>query len=58
METATEKLMGVEALAEYLGVRPSWVYTQVAEGFIPRLRVGRYLRFRLSEVLAWLEARE
>lgn len=50
-----ERLVDVEGLADYLGVKASWVYGKVATGELPCLRVGRYLRFRLSDVLAWME---
>jgi len=50
-----EPLVDVEELAAYLGVKPSWVYGKVATGELPCLRVGRYLRFRVSDVLAWME---
>jgi len=50
-----ERLLDVKELAAYLGVKPSWVYGKVATGELPCIRVGRYLRFRLSDVLAWME---
>lgn len=46
-----EQLLDVEGLAEYLGVKPSWVYGKVATRELPCVRVGRYLRFRLDEVM-------
>lgn len=51
-----ECLLDVGELAAYLGVKPSWVYSKVVTGELPCLRVGRYLRFRLSEVLSRMEA--
>lgn len=47
-------LIDVETLAKLLCVRTSWVYSQTAEGRIPHVRVGRYVRFRWPEVLEWL----
>lgn len=43
-------------VATLLGVRVSWVYAQAGRGAIPSYRVGRYLRFRLSEVVQTLDA--
>lgn len=51
-----ERLLDVEELAAFLGVKPSWVYGKVATKELPCLRVGRYLRFRVSEVLERVEA--
>ena len=34
---------------------PSWIYAQVAANTIPHVKVGKYLLFRRSEILAWLE---
>ncbi|MDZ4655877.1 MAG: helix-turn-helix domain-containing protein [Coriobacteriia bacterium] len=49
-------LLTVEELASVLSVPKSWVYARTASGGIPHYRVGRYVRFRLGEVLSWLEA--
>ena len=50
-----------ETLADKLKVKKSWVYAQTREtgpGAIPRLRVGKYLRFSEAEVLAWLKRKQ
>ena len=41
-------------VAELLGVRPQWVYDRLTD--MPHFRVGRYVRFRLSDLEEWLEA--
>jgi len=46
-----ENLIGAEELAERLGVGVQWVYDQVGLGRIPHFKVGKYLRFRFSEIL-------
>ena len=54
----TEQLLTVEELANELKTPVSWVYGQTrrkGDDSIPTLRVGKYLRFRLADVLAWLE---
>jgi excisionase family DNA binding protein len=53
-----EGLLTVQELAKELKVNDSWVYGQTRKtgtGSIPRVRVGKYIRFRLQEVLAWLQ---
>lgn len=54
----TEKLLTIGELAELLNVQKSWLYSrtrQTGPGAIPRLKLGKYLRFRIQEVLDWLE---
>jgi len=50
----TEPFITVATLSRILGVPRSWVYQRTATGEIPHYRVGRYVRFRVSEVEAWL----
>jgi excisionase family DNA binding protein len=60
-EIIQERLLNVQELADALGCKPSWVYgkTRINEaGAIPMIRVGKYCRFQLSEVLAWLRERQ
>jgi len=45
------KLLTPEELADRLQVPRSWVYEQSRQGNIPTHRLGRYIRFHLSEVL-------
>ena len=53
-----EPLDDVPKLSGYLGTAPSWLYSRTRDsdknGF-PVVRVGKYLRFRRSEVLRWLK---
>ena len=48
-------MVGVEELATLLAVKRSWVYEHAKRGKLPCYRVGRYLRFRTSEVVASFE---
>jgi excisionase family DNA binding protein len=53
-----EQLITISELAEELRVPRSFIYSrtrQKSSDAIPVIRVGKYLRFRLSEVLEWLE---
>ena len=51
-------LLDAEAVAEPLGVEPSWVYAETRAGRFPHVRIGRYRRFRRGSVQAWIEAHE
>jgi excisionase family DNA binding protein len=46
-----EPLLTAPELAEKLRVHESWVYEQSRQGKLPTRHIGRYIRFRLSEVL-------
>ena len=53
-----EALLTPEELRGKLNTQISWIYSksrQKGPDAIPVIRVGKYLRFRLSEVLDWLE---
>ena len=53
-----EQLLTVELLAKKLNLKKSWVYhrtRQKGPGRIPHIRAGKYCRFRLVDVLEWLE---
>jgi excisionase family DNA binding protein len=52
------RLLIVEEVAGLLRVPPSWVYGRTrrrSPDRIPGFRLGKYWRFRLTDVLAWLE---
>lgn len=52
-----KKLLRVDDLARALNVPKSWVYSRTREtgpGAMPKLKVGKYRRFILADVLAWL----
>jgi len=51
----SQKLIGVNELAEILGVPPSWVYARSRTDSIPMIRVGKYIKFDLDEVMVWLK---
>jgi len=51
-----EPLIGPQAVAALADVSLTWVYTKAEAGVLPHFKVGKYLKFRPSEVLAWLEA--
>lgn len=52
-----EDFLTVRELAERLRVPPSWVYDRVRceRDPLPHYKMGKYLRFRWSQVIAWVE---
>ena len=56
-----EKLLTIHELAEALNVPVSWCYSRSRErgpNAMPRLKCGKYVRVKLSEVLAWLQKKQ
>lgn len=54
----SDTLLAIEDVAEILKVPTSWVYDRTrrrSHDRIPGFRLGKYWRFRRSEVLRWLE---
>jgi excisionase family DNA binding protein len=52
---STEPLVDATVIADLLAVPVTWVREQARAGTIPHYCLGRYKRFRVSEVLAWVE---
>ncbi len=51
-----ERWVGVEEVAAHLRVAKDSIYRWIETKGLPARRVGRLLRFRLSEVDDWVEA--
>lgn len=49
-------LLTPDALCALLKVRRSWLYDAVEAGTLPALRLGRQLRFRRLDVVAFIDA--
>lgn len=52
------RLLTVHEVAELLRVPASWVYARTrrrSEEHLPGYRLGKYWRFRQSEILAWID---
>lgn len=56
-QTGDTTMLTVEELSAALRVKKSWIYerTRRKKNPIPNLRTGRYPRFDLAEVKAWLK---
>ena len=56
-----QDFLTVDELADRLKVQKSWLYYRTREtgpDAIPRIKVGKYLRFRFEEVIHWLEGEQ
>ena len=54
-----QNLLTVDELAESLRVAKSWVYSKSREtgpDAMPKIKVGKYCRFVLNDVLDWLKS--
>ena len=54
---ALEPLLSIDAVADYLGVSVPTIYDWRVSGKGPRaIKVGRHLKFAVSDVQAWVAA--
>ena len=56
-----DRLIDPKELAHELGVPVSWIYSRTRQkgpDTIPHLKLGKYCRFRLMEVIDWLEKKQ
>lgn len=54
-------LLTLEEMANRLKVKVSWLYRKTKENgteAIPRLMVGKYIRFNEAEVMEWLRRKQ
>jgi excisionase family DNA binding protein len=52
------ELLTLTEMATRLKVHPSWLYSRTREtgdGTIPRIKIGKYIRFNESAVMAWIK---
>jgi excisionase family DNA binding protein len=52
-----ENLVTREQLAEMLVLSPSFISKLMSEGRLPYIKIGKSVRFRVSEVMTWLQKR-
>lgn len=56
--TEKSELLTLEEIAARLRVNQSWIYRQTKRrgpGSIPRMKIGKYLRFNEAEVMNWIQ---
>lgn len=51
----SDRLLDAAAVAERLGVPKTWVLESARSGAMPCVRLGRYVRFDMADVEAWVE---
>jgi excisionase family DNA binding protein len=54
----SERLLNAAEVAEFLAVPESWVREHTRRGSMPRIHLGRYIRYRRDAVLAWIDSLE
>ncbi len=55
MRQPPEKLWTIDDVADYLQVKPSVVKYWAKNDTIPYIRIGRFVRFNQSDVVAWVK---
>lgn len=55
MTQETESFINVDELADFLRIKKRTAYHFVATLNIPHYRVGRLIRFKLSEIELWMK---
>ena len=61
MDENTEKLLTTPELADKLSVPVSWCYAKSrmrGPNTIPKIMCGKYIRYRISDVLRWLQEQQ
>jgi hypothetical protein len=53
---AEDKVLDAEGMERETAIPASWYLEQARQGKIPHIRAGKYVRFRLNEVLDTLKA--
>jgi len=57
-EIMNRDVWGLIDVCDYLGVKPGWVYGAVHRREIPHKKIGLYLKFKKTDVLAWFDKHE
>jgi excisionase family DNA binding protein len=55
MEHMNSDYLNIQDLSQHLRIKPSTLYSMVEKKAIPHYRVGRMVRFKLSEIDQWME---
>ena len=57
MNAMPNRLVTIKELAEVLQVPVSWIYqrTRLGQTAIPHIKVGRYVRFNVEDVMRFLQ---
>ena len=61
MQEQQKVLLTISELADRLKVPVSWLYSRTrvkGEGTIPKIKVGKYIRFDETQVIEWLKEKQ
>nr|MBN2278290.1 helix-turn-helix domain-containing protein [candidate division Zixibacteria bacterium] len=50
-----EKLLNPHEIADVLGVQPSTIYQWTHQGYIPYIKIGKFIRFKSTDIEKWVE---
>jgi excisionase family DNA binding protein len=53
-----DRLLTAKDVAEQLQITEAWVQQQAREGDLPSISLGRYRRFRASDLQTWLDSKQ
>ncbi len=53
-----DTIFTVETLSDYLHVKPQWVYERTSLKEIPYAKMGKFPRFKKSDIDKWLESQK
>jgi len=51
------KLLTPQEVADLLSVRQSTIYQWTHQGYIPHVKLGKFVRFNQDKVMEWVERR-
>jgi excisionase family DNA binding protein len=52
---SVEPYVAIEEAARFLAVPVGWLYDAASKGAVPSVKVGKYRRFRISELERWVK---
>ena len=56
MDREIEKWVGLEEIAEHMGLSKDTIRNYIKKGQIPYYRIGKQYKFKISEIDAWIES--
>ncbi|GAA5107521.1 hypothetical protein GCM10023211_08730 [Orbus sasakiae] len=58
-EATEDKLIDMKYISAYTGMTDKWFYALIKQGRFPKpIKLGRTSRWKLSELLRWIEEQE
>lgn len=56
MEREIEKWVGLEEIADHMGISKDTIRNYIKKEQIPYYRIGKQYKFKISEIDAWIES--